>query len=131
MSSVEEHVTVVTPFGKNELLAGEQVTGPGVEQGLLAAGVANVATAPHWFGSFDIEIFAGHVIEGGGHANGVQVNATGVMINDQPPNVPAPTANWSETTVFQSPFVLVPLKRLNWPTPSGGPKPRATQIELL
>ena len=46
-SSVEEQVTVVTPLGKNEPLAGEHVTGPGVAQGLVAPGVTYVVTAPH------------------------------------------------------------------------------------
>src|SRR5713226_9898375 len=53
------HVTVVVPFGKNEPLAGEQATVPHPPPVVVGA---NVATAPHWFGSLFFVMFAGQVI---------------------------------------------------------------------
>ena len=61
-----------------------------------------------------------------GGEKGVQVNVRGVTISDQPFNVLAAFANWawSETRTRHVPSVLVPLKRLNWPTGSAvKPKP--------
>src|SRR5713226_9066782 len=53
------HVTVVVPFGKNELLAGEHVTVPHPPPVVVGA---NVTFAPHWFGSLFLVMFDGQVI---------------------------------------------------------------------
>jgi len=59
-------VTVVVPFGKNEPDAGEHVAGGELlEQFPLTVGAGYVTTAPHWLGSFDLVMFAGHVMVGG------------------------------------------------------------------
>jgi hypothetical protein len=52
-------VTVVVPFGKNDPDAGEQATVPQPPPVVVGA---NVTTAPHWFGSLPLVMFAGQVI---------------------------------------------------------------------
>src|SRR5205085_4006096 len=54
--------TVVVPFGKNEPLAGEQVTVPQPPPVIIGA---NVVTAPHWLGSLPFVMLAGQVIAQG------------------------------------------------------------------
>ena len=54
-----EQVTVVVPTGKKLPDAGVHVTVP---QGPDVVGAGYVTTAPHWFASFDIVMFAGHVM---------------------------------------------------------------------
>ena len=52
-------VTVVAPTGKKDPEAGEQTIAPQVP---VVAGALYVTAAPHWFGSFDLVMFAGQVI---------------------------------------------------------------------
>src|SRR2546426_78365 len=52
-------LTVVVPFGKNDPEAGVQVTVPHPPPVVVGA---NVTTAPHWFGSLFLVMFAGQVI---------------------------------------------------------------------
>ena len=61
--SVVEQVTVVVPFGKAEPDAGLHVVDAGLPQLSPTVG-ANDTTAAHRFGSVDLTMFAGHVIEG-------------------------------------------------------------------
>ena len=57
--AVDVQVTVVIPTGKNEPEGGEQVIVPQLP---LAEG-EKVTTAPHWFGSFVLVMFAEQVID--------------------------------------------------------------------
>lgn len=61
--SVAVHVTVVTPFGNVDPLAGAHTTVTGPQ--LSLAVVVNVATAVQTFGAVGRLMFAGQVIDGG------------------------------------------------------------------
>ena len=68
--AADVQVTVVVPIGKNEPEAGEQVIVPQ----LPPAVGENVTTAPHWFGSFCLVMFAGQVVD---------VHGVTVTVNEQ------------------------------------------------
>jgi hypothetical protein len=118
--SVTVQVTVLVPSG-NEPPDGGLHTGAPTPQLPPTVGAGYVTTAPVPNGQLAGAVavmFAGQVIDGGIRVNGVAVKARGVTISDQPLSVPVSTANWSDTSTVQIPFVLVPLKRLKLPTGS-------------
>lgn len=104
------HVTVVTPVGKKEPEAGEQVTVP---QSPLVVGAEYVTTAPQLPGEFSAVTFPGQVK--------TQASAGTVVIfkHQPPPILPRSPLESSFTYRLQVPFGGVPVKTLNAEAPDG------------
>src|ERR1044072_4223014 len=66
-----------------------------------------------------------------GPKNGLQANAVGVTISDQPLSVPVSIAAWSETSTRHVPRVLASFILLSSPTGSCGPNPSVGQLGEL